>query len=112
MIDIKCKIWFEENGEPIMGSGRIKLLLAIDSFGSISEAAKQMNMSYKKAWKLIKTINENHGTALIERTTGGKGGGGTVITSEGKRIIAQYEMVKNKMKERISILQEEINALP
>lgn len=107
-MEIKSKIWFEIDGQPVMGSGKLKLLLAIDETGSISEASKHIGMSYKKAWKLVKTMNESYGEPLVEKSTGGKGGGGTLLTEKGKKIITTYTRIKSEIHTKIDELSAEI----
>ena len=54
---IKSRIWIEADGEILLGEGRVALLHAINDLGSLSKAAKSLNMSYKKAWSLIDALN-------------------------------------------------------
>ncbi len=75
------------------GAGRIALLRAIDTHGSISAAAREMGMSYKAAWDAVDTMNNLAGQPLVIRETGGKGGGGTRLTEQGHRIVASYELI-------------------
>jgi molybdate transport system regulatory protein len=81
-MEIKSKIWIESKGKPVFGRGRRFLLEAIDKYGSINQAAKEINISYRKAWGYIKAMEERLGFKLIERRTGGKNGGGAIITNE------------------------------
>lgn len=94
---IKFRLWFEEDETVIAGSGRIKLLEAIDEHGSISKAASAINLSYKKAWNLIDSMNTTAGTPLITTSTGGSGGGGTALTDKAKQIIQQYKVAREKL---------------
>lgn len=95
-ITIGSKFWIEKDGQFFLGKGRVELLKAVGETGSISAAAKSMNMSYKKAWESIDAMNALADQPLVERTTGGKGGGGTVVTKEGEKAIQLYEqLIKN-----------------
>jgi molybdate transport system regulatory protein len=87
---LKVRVWVERNGEKILGPGRIELLGHIDRLHSISAAAKQMRMSYRRAWTLVKSINDAAGEALVELTTGGAGGGGAALTPCGREAIRFY----------------------
>jgi molybdate transport system regulatory protein len=98
---IKSKIWFEIDGKPFIGAGRIKLLMAIDQTGSITEAAKSVEMSYKKAWKLIHSMNELSAQPLVLKTTGGKGGGGTMLTPYAHQVIKTYIDCKSEIHQKI-----------
>lgn len=71
---------------------RIELLRQIDRCGSLSAAAKAVGMSYKGAWDTIDTINNLSGKELVSRTSGGKGGGGSVLTNEGKNLLQMYDL--------------------
>ena len=90
---IKSRIWIEANGKVLLGEGRIKLLIAIDEKGSLSKAAKSMEMSYKKAWNLVDSINNSAKEPVVSKTTGGKGGGGAVLTNHGKKLINIFETI-------------------
>ena len=68
-------------GENLGGQGRMALLALVGTHGSITHAAKAMGMSYKAAWDAIDTMNNLAGEPLVERLTGGKGGGGTRLTT-------------------------------
>ena len=92
-IAIGNNLWIEKNGQFFLGKGRVELLKAIDSFGSINAAAKSMQMSYKKAWQTIDDMNSLADEPLVIRTTGGSGGGGTSVTEAGKDAIALYERI-------------------
>ena len=92
-ISVGNKLWLDKNGRFFLGKGRVELLKAIDSFGSINAAAKSMQMSYKKAWQTIDDMNSLADEPLVIRTTGGSGGGGTSVTEAGKDAIALYERI-------------------
>jgi len=87
---IEGKLWIDINGLGIAGHGRIRLLELIDETGSIKKAAESIKMSYKAAWDSINFLNETYGKNLVERQTGGKGGGGTVLTVHGKNLVKTY----------------------
>ncbi len=78
-MQIDGRFWLTKEGQSFLGAGRIELLEHIDKIGSIHAAAKEMKMSYKAAWERINGMNLLADHPLIERTTGGKGGGGTVF---------------------------------
>jgi len=93
-IDIRSKIWIEVNGDPVFGRGRRLLLEAIDSYGSISQAAKEIHISYRKAWTYIKNMEERLGIKLVERQTGGKNGGGAVLTPAARDFLNKYRSLE------------------
>lgn len=99
VMQIKSRIWIEKDGVPFLGFGRIKLLKKVDEKKSINAAAKEMNMSYSKAWKLINDINQYTEKPVIIKNIGGKNGGGTVLTDYGKKLINSFENInQNCMK--------------
>lgn len=73
--ELMGRIWIEGKDGTFLGYGRVILLERIKEYGSISEAAKSMNMSYRHAWELVDSINRQARKPLIETATGGKGGG-------------------------------------
>lgn len=99
---VKCKIWFEENGGVAFADGRRMLLEAVERLGSLNAAAKELGMSYRAAWGKIKATERALGIRLLEVTTGGKGGGGAILTPEAKELIRKYK----KYSERIACLIE------
>lgn len=90
---IKSKIWIETNEGILISEGRIQLLKLIDCTGSLNKAAKEMNISYQKAWKLIDASNKVSKEPLIETHVGGNKGGGTVVTAYGKSLIESFEKI-------------------
>ena len=89
-LQVKSKIWLKQKDNMLLGEGRVALLLAIDKLGSINKAAKSMNMSYAKAWKLVDSMNASSKKELVTKNTGGSGGGGTVLTDQGKKAVNIY----------------------
>jgi molybdate transport system regulatory protein len=98
-MNIKSKLWIEENNKPVFGSGRSALLEAIDRSGSINRAAQELNMSYRKAWGALRAMEERLGLKLIERQTGGRDGGGAVLTEEARALLKKYEALEKGVQE-------------
>ncbi len=88
---IDGRFWLTKDGENFLGNGRIELLEKIEQTGSINAAAKAMKMSYKAAWERINQMNTLAEHPIIERVTGGRGGGGTVLTPHAHELIATYK---------------------
>ena len=95
-LTVKSKLWIVGEQGTFLGEGRIVLLQAIEKHGSISKAARSMKMSYVKAWKLVESMNNVSDRPFVIRKSGGKGGGGTTLTSDGKKAIAFYNTVNEK----------------
>ncbi|SPQ01973.1 putative transcriptional regulator, ModE family [Candidatus Sulfobium mesophilum] len=100
-MEIKSKLWIEIDGKPVFGRGRRFLLEAIHKQGSINQAAKEINISYRKAWGYIKAMEERLGFKLIERQTGGKNGGGASLTEEAKKFLTKYEALEMGIRELV-----------
>ena len=98
-LKIKSKLWIEIEGEPVFGRGRRFLLEAIDKHGSLNQAAKEISISYRKAWGYIKAMEERLGVSLVERQAGGKNGGGAALTEEAREFLRKYEALENGIKE-------------
>lgn len=77
-----------------LGDTRVRLLEAIGLHGSISQAAKHVPLSYKAAWDAVDAMNNLADQPLVARTTGGRAGGGTVLTEHGRRVVAMYRAVE------------------
>lgn len=90
---VNGRIWIETDSGTFAGYGRITLLERISQFGSITEAAKSMKMSYRQAWELIDSMNKQSERPLVTKVSGGAGGGGTVLTGEGEKLIAEYKKI-------------------
>jgi molybdate transport system regulatory protein len=93
---IKSRIWIEFNNKIFLGEGRVKLLKGIQETGSLSKAAKSLNMSYNKAWNLIDTVNKASEHAIVIKSTGGKGGGRTTVTPHGEKLIHAFDSINKK----------------
>lgn len=89
-------LWIECDGERFFGPGRVELLERIDETGSINKAAKQMGMSYKKAWEMINAMNSQAAKPFVITQTGGENGGGSVITNEAKELIAYHKQLRQR----------------
>lgn len=90
---IKSKIWIASEQGILISEGRVQLLKLIDETGSLNKAAKAMNLSYQKAWKLVDESNKVAKSPLITTQIGGSKGGGTVLTPYGKSVIASFESI-------------------
>ena len=100
-MEIKSKLWIESEGKPVFGRGRRFLLEAIDRYGSINHTAKEINISYRKAWGYIKAMEERLGFKLIERQTGGKNGGGAILTEDAREFLKKYELLERGIQELV-----------
>ena len=103
-ISIKARLWFDVAGETYLAPGRVTLLERIEETGSITKAAKSMEMSYRHAWLLVDDINKKAPSPLVVRKTGGKGGGGTKLSAEGKKAIKEFNNLQVKLRAFVETL--------
>jgi len=96
---IQANVWVEKDGELYIGGGRATLLEKLDQLGSISAAARAMKLTYRNAWLWIDAMNRLAPSPLVEKITGGAGGGHAQLTDEGRQAIAQYRKLRAKLSE-------------
>jgi len=77
-----------------LGPGKAELLALIGQTGSINRAAKQMGMSYMRAWSLVQTVNRCFKKPLVRSGRGGPDGGGTELTPTGRRVLELYRQME------------------
>ena len=81
------------------GPGVAMLLVRVQKLHSLRAAAKDMNMAYSKAWTILHTAEEELGLKLVRLTTGGRGGGGAELTSEGLTMLEAFSAYERELKE-------------
>lgn len=84
------------NERQFLGAEQIRLLRLIDEQGSITKAAQSAGISYKTAWDTVSLINNLADELLVERSAGGKGGGGTRLTPAGKRMVEHFTVLEEE----------------
>jgi len=95
--EIKMRCWIDVDGVKFFGPGRLELLQEIERSGSIASAAKEMGMSYKKAWAMVEEMNTRGSRPYVITQKGGTKGGGTQITATGKRVMKAYSELVAKL---------------
>jgi molybdate transport system regulatory protein len=93
-----------------IGPGRADLMELIAETGSISEAAKRMAMSYKRAWSLVQALNEGFGAPLVETARGGKEQGAS-LTPAGREVLERYRGMEEATRRAIARDVEALKAL-
>ncbi len=94
---LNYKFWLSQKDETeILGEQIINLLKDIESEGSIQAAAKKNSISYRKAWGDIKNAEEILKFAITEKTRGGKDGGRTILTEDGKNMLNAFEELEKE----------------
>jgi molybdate transport system regulatory protein len=79
-----------------IGPGKAKLLESIRSTGSISAAAREMGMSYKRAWLLLDSLNAAFEPTVVTTSQGGAGGGGARLTDFGRELLERYRRMEGQ----------------
>lgn len=95
---------------PAMGPGKARLITLIAETGSISAAAREMGMSYRRAWQLVEALNKSFNEPVVLTATGGKRGGGAVVTPLGKRMVERYHGMEEKASAAIAAELREFSA--
>jgi len=107
-LDVSGAIWLHKADVVFLGNDRIGLLEKIDEHGSITKAARASGISYKTAWDVVSAINNLSEKPLVRRTAGGKGGGGTVLTEEGREVVRRYRILQLEHEKFVGGLSEKI----
>jgi molybdate transport system regulatory protein len=94
MPDTRLSIRLDLPSGDRIGPGKIALLRAIQSTGSISAGARQIGMSYRRAWLLVEEINGAFQSPAVAAAAGGAQGGGAVVTAVGEQIIEIYQSIE------------------
>ncbi|MFQ5576257.1 MAG: winged helix-turn-helix domain-containing protein [Anaerolineae bacterium] len=87
---VKSNIWLEMDGQVVLSRWRVRLLLAVQETGSITQAAKIMRIPYRRAWEKIHQSEERLGLKLVDTQVGGAGGGGATLTPACLDLIDRY----------------------
>jgi molybdate transport system regulatory protein len=85
---VRFRIDFEKNSS--LGPGKIRLLEAIRDSGSLSQGARNLGMSYRRAWTLVESLKQSFREPVTVANTGGKDGGGMLVTEFGDALIKSY----------------------
>ncbi|MCL6638609.1 MAG: LysR family transcriptional regulator [Firmicutes bacterium] len=104
-MQLMCKIWLDHNGKAF-GKGPYELLQRVEQTGSLSRAAAGMGMSYNKAWRLVRMLEERLGFALLECRKGGDSGGGSEVTPRARQLMQRYR----DMGEELNAFVRQLNA--
>jgi molybdate transport system regulatory protein len=92
-LELDGTVWLTVDGALLGGRDRIGLLRAVAAAGSITQAAKDLGISYKAAWDAVDAMNNLAGEALVARSVGGRGGGKTTLTTRGVRLVKRYDQI-------------------
>lgn len=91
---IQFRLRITKGADIAVGPGKVDLLEAIAKTGSISAAARDLGMSYRRAWLLVDTMNRCFKQPVVAAEAGGKRGGGTQLTASGLRAVRHYRRIE------------------
>jgi molybdate transport system regulatory protein len=108
-LKIGAKLWFELDGEFIVGPGDAKLITVLQQTKNLTLAAKDCGYSYKYAWKKLKLMEKKIGQQIVIAKKGGYGGGGTVeLTPWGEFLLQIFVQMDDKLKKFIDSMNQEL----
>jgi molybdate transport system substrate-binding protein len=94
---VGLRVWVERAGQAVLGKGRLELLEGIERWHSISAAARQLGMSYRRAWLLVQSVNNAAGQPLVVAATGGSHGGGAALTPQGRLAVNVFRELHEQL---------------
>ena len=98
-MELKVKIYLEENGEKFMGIGVLWLLQKIEEKKSLRSAALDLDISYSKAYNMVRNLEKGLGKQILIRQKGGQSRGGAVLTDFAKDFIKSYDAFQARCKD-------------
>jgi molybdate transport system regulatory protein len=105
-LDAAGSVWLSRDGKSLLDGGRFDLLAKIAETGSITKAGKAVGISYRTAWLAVDRLNALSDLPLVERSAGGKRGGGTRLTAEGLRLLEVYRALQEEHGRYLGRLKE------
>jgi molybdate transport system regulatory protein len=110
-LELGGSIELSRKGHRYLGGNRIRLLEAIERLGSITQAARDVNLSYKAAWDAVDAMNNLAERPLLIRAPGGQGGGGSRLTEHGREIVRLYRLLESGYQRLLTHMQAQMHDL-
>lgn len=102
-IILQHKMWLETGeGEGILGDGKWQILKAVENEGSLSAACQKLGLTYRRTWGDLKKIEQQLGFPLLNKTRGGKEGGMSELSEQGKSLVEAFDTFHKDVDEKIS----------
>lgn len=101
MIVPRYNIWLEKDGEVVISTWRVRLLEAVEHTGSITAAAKELGVPYRRAWEKLQEMEDALGSRLLDTETGGVGGGGASLTMIGRGLVEHFHAFSDGIEDEI-----------
>ncbi len=109
---LRGKVWIESANGHVLGRGRAALLEAVARHGSLACAARNLGMSYRHAWSMLRAAERSSGRRLVEARRGGAGGGGSDLTDHGRLLVRKYREIENRFQVFLQEAQDEMDGAP
>ena len=109
---LRGQVWVESNGRPAITEAGADLLTQIDASGSLSEAARQLRFSYRRAWMLLDAMNRRWPGPLVRTATGGRRGGGATLTTLGRHVLRTYRDLQLQLEHLLDTAGDPFEPLP
>jgi molybdate transport system regulatory protein len=93
--EVKFRLRITRGDDIAVGPGKVDLLAAIAKTGSITAAARELGMSYRRAWLLVDTMNRSFKSPVVDAEAGGRRGGGTALTPLGVDVVKRYRRIES-----------------
>jgi molybdate transport system regulatory protein len=93
--EVKFRLRITRGDDIAVGPGKVDLLAAIARTGSITAAARELGMSYRRAWLLVDTMNRSFKSPVVDAEAGGRRGGGTALTPLGVEVVERYRRIES-----------------
>ncbi|MGD9977571.1 MAG: winged helix-turn-helix domain-containing protein [Bacteroidales bacterium] len=103
-LDFSIFLKHRDNGNPVLTEEHFELLLDIGELGSLVASAEKMQISYRKAWGLLRESEKTLGFSLIEKHRGGRDGGNTVLTPCGLKLVEAYRELREEFDASVKII--------
>jgi len=110
-VALRGRVWLEIDGRSAVTDAGADLLDQIIVCGSLSEAARRLHFSYRRAWMLLESMNRAWPQPLVKSTTGGKRGGGAKITEMGQLVLRAYRDVQVQLEHVLQTSAESFESL-
>jgi molybdate transport system regulatory protein len=92
-MQVRTKIWIEQDGAVMLSDWRVALLEAVEATGSLAEAARQMDVPYRTAWQKLKALEDRWGLALLDTASGGADGGTSRLTPQAQELVQRFRQI-------------------
>ncbi len=93
----RVKVWLEIDGDYVFGQGLAEILTAVQTQGSLKEAAKRLDKSYRYVWGRVKEAEQALGKTLVDARVGGQGTNRSFLTEDAVRLLADFSALRSRM---------------